>query len=302
MVDVESAYESLSLWFSALLIIRENSLTSENEPAGVQLAKGSSPGGPFCESVRKVLGLLTEDFRLYHDLVAALRARDVPFVSLSFAHRVPETVGAVLTSSSEAPRIHAPNVVPVDDVDRAIARALQLLKGKKAWRELLIGVDPGREPGVAILGDGDVLDTRLAATPEDVGEEVRQALRTFPAEHVKVRVGHGDPTNRNRILNAVARDRLRVEIVDEAGTTRRTPQPDLDAAIDIARTPGVRVEPPFEIKPTPGEVREIQRRSRLQSDGAVTISSTLAGAVARGEMTLDDAIARQRRRDRGSED
>ncbi len=251
--------------------------------------------------MRKVLGILTEDFRLYHDLVEALKARDLPFVSLAFSRRVPENVGAILTSAAEAPRIRSPNVVVVDDVENAIAQALQVVKGKTEWRELLIGVDPGHEPGVAVLGDGEVLDTRLAPNPEAVADRVRTALRLFPAKAVRVRVGHGDPTNRNRILNSLAAERLRVEIVDEAGTTHRTPQPDLDAAVDIARTPGVRVEPPFEVRPTPGEVREIQRRSRLQSGGQVTISTELAGAVARGEVTLDAAIDRQRRHDRGSE-
>ncbi len=247
--------------------------------------------------MHKVLGILTEDFRLYHDLVAALKARDLPFSSLSFARRIPDTVGAVLTSPSEANRIRFHHVVPVDDIDSAIAKALQLLKGKTEWNELLIGVDPGREPGVAVVGDGELIDTRLAASPEAVAFHVRQTVRNFPARDVKVRIGHGDPTNRNRILNAIARDRLRVEIVDEAGTTHRSPQPDVDAAIDIARTPGKRVEPPVEIRPTPGEVREIQRRSRLDSGGLVTISTELAGAVARGDLSLEDAIARARRKD-----
>jgi hypothetical protein len=244
--------------------------------------------------MRKVLGLLTEDFRLYHDLVAALKARDLPFVSLSFSRRIPETVGAVLTSPAEAGRIRNGHVVAVDDIDSSIAKALQILKGKVSWSELLVGVDPGREPGVAIIGDGDVIDARTAASPEAVAFHVRQAMRTFPAKEVRVRVGHGDPTNRNRVLNALSRERLRVEIVDEAGTTRRTPQPDVDAAIEIAKTPGRRVEPPVEVRPTPGEVREIQRRSRLDSGGLVTISAELAGAVARGEVSLEEAIARAR--------
>lgn len=252
--------------------------------------------------MRKVLGILTEDFRLYHDLVAALKARGLAFVSLSFTRPVPETVGAVLTSPAEAPRVRSRRVVAVHDLDDAIARALQLLKGKTEWQELSIGVDPGREPGVAVLGDGEVLDTALAPSPEAVRDQVRSALRTFPAREVRVRVGHGDPTNRNRILNSLAEDGLRVEIVDEAGTTHRTPQPDLDAAVDIARTPGVRVRPPLEVRPTPGEVKEIQRRSRVQSGGQVTISAELADAVARGKLTLDGAIQRQRRRDRGSQD
>src|SRR5256886_10148810 len=248
--------------------------------------------------MRKVLGILTEDFRLYHDLVAALKARDLPFTSLSFARRVPDAVGAILTSPAEASRVHLRNVVPVDDIDSSIAKALQLLRGKSEWAELRIGVDPGGEPGVAIIGDGEVIDTRIAASPEAVAFHVRQAVRTFPAKDIRVRVGLGDPTNRDRILKALARDQLRLEVVDEAGTTHRTAQPDVDAAIDIAKSSGRRVEPPVEIRPTPGEVREIQRRSRLDSGGVVTISSELAGAVARGDLTLEEAITRAKLKDR----
>src|SRR3989442_926212 len=97
--------------------------------------------------MRRVLGILTEDFRLYHDLVAALKARDLPFTSLSFSRRVPDAVGAILTSPAEASRVHLRNVVPVDDIDSSIAKGLQLLRGKSEWEELRIGVDPGREPG-----------------------------------------------------------------------------------------------------------------------------------------------------------
>src|SRR5437867_4834729 len=132
--------------------------------------------------MRKVLGILTEDFRLYHDLVAALKARDLPFTSLSFARRVPDAVGAILTSPSEASRVHLRNVVPVDDIDSSIAKALQLLRGKSDWEELRIGVDPGREPGVAIIGDGEVIDTRIAASPEAVAFHVRQRSEEHTSE------------------------------------------------------------------------------------------------------------------------
>jgi len=244
--------------------------------------------------MRRVLGLLTEDFRLYHDLVAALKPRGIPFVSLSFSRRVPGTVGAILTSPAEASRVRFPHVIAVGDVEAAIAQGLQSLRGKTAWRELLIGVDPGSTPGVAVVGDGEVVDTRIASSPEAVARIVREATRTFPARTHRVRIGHGDPTNRNRIINTLSRDGARVEIVDEAGTTHRTDQPDVDAAIRIAFTPGVRARPFYEIRPTRGELREIQRRSRMSSGGKVSISADLAAMVARGEVTLDQAIDRQR--------
>ncbi len=244
--------------------------------------------------MRKVLGVLTEDFRLYHDLVAALRARDVPFVTLSFDKRVPADVGAVLTSPQEADRIRRPDVVAAEEIDAAIAKALQLLQGHTSWKEVIVGIDPGAGPGVAVVGDGQVLDTRLAPSPEAVAGIVRDALRTFPSARHRIRVGHGDRTNRNRILNALDREGLDAEIVDEAGTTDRTEEPDIDAAIKIAFVPGVRAAPPYDVTPTPGEVREIQRRSRVTSDGEVTISKDLAALVARGDITLEEAIRRQK--------
>src|SRR5438046_8641713 len=185
---------------------------SGNAPHG----HGSSvPRGVQRLQMRKVLGLLTEDFRRYDDLAAVLKARCLPFVSLSFARRIPDTVGAVLTSPAEAARVRSRHIVAVDDIDSSIAKAIQVLKGKSFWSELLIGIDPGREPGVAMVGDGEVIDTRIAASPEAVAFHVRQAIRTFPATEIRVRIGHGDPTNRTRIVNALARDRPRVRTVAE---------------------------------------------------------------------------------------
>ncbi len=246
--------------------------------------------------MKKVLGILTEDFRLYHDLVARLKARDTPFVSLSFSQRIPSNIGAVLTSPSESPRIRFPRKVECFDIDEAIVKALQMLKGKTGWTEILIGIDPGDEPGIAIIGDDDVLDARNVESPEAVAEAVASAMENFTGTRFRVRIGHGDLTNRNRIINALADMNIRVDIVNEKGTTKRTEHPDADAAIRIAMTPGVRAERHYDIRPTKGEVREIQRRSRLFSNGEVTISSSLALSVAKGELSLAEAVGIQRRR------
>jgi hypothetical protein len=44
------------------------------------------------------------------------------------------------------------------------------------------------------------------------------------------------------------------------------------------------------MEPTDGELREIQRKSRIKSQGRITISSELAKKVALGELTLAEAI------------
>jgi hypothetical protein len=246
--------------------------------------------------VPATLAIATEDFRLYHDLVAALRERGLPFRTLHPGGRVPPGTGAVLTSPGEAGAVRFSRVIPCGDLEDAIARAIQLSRGRASWRELVVGVDPGPRPGVAAMGDGEILDRRTARDPEDVARVVRDAVRNFPAGYVRVRVGHGDPTNRNRILNALAADGRHVEIVDERSTTRRTHTRDLDAAVAIARARGVRADGTYPVEPTAGELREIQRRSRIGSGGNVTIPKRLAREVALGRLTLAEAVERHRRR------
>jgi len=246
--------------------------------------------------MKKVLGILTEDFRLYHDLVATLKARDIPFVSLSFSDRIPSNVGAILTSVAESPRIRFPHKAECGDIDESVMKALQLLRGKTGFRDVIIGIDPGSEPGLAVIGDGDVLDARSVDSPEAVASAVISVMANFPADNYRIRIGHGDATNRNRTINTLAASDLRVEIVDEKGTTRRTEHPDADAAIRIAFTPGVRAAKHYDIRPTEGELKEIQRRSRLKSEGEMTISKALARSVAKGEMSLAEAISVHRRR------
>lgn len=242
----------------------------------------------------RVLGVLTRDFRLYHDLISYLKGRDIPFQSLSFDAAVPPEVGVVLTSSGEAPTIDFPVTVPVEEVPDAVAKAQLLLRGKMAFREIVIGIDPGPRPGAAILGDGEIIDTRTGSSPEAVLEICLSVLGSYTCETFRVRIGHGDPTNRNRIINVLTRQGLLVEIVDEKGTTRRDGRRDeardIEAAIDIAMGRGVRAETAYEILPTRGEVKDIQRRSRIRSEGRLTISHGLAERVARGEMTLAEAI------------
>ncbi len=247
--------------------------------------------------MERILGLLTSDFRLYHDLVSHLKERGVPFTSLSFDEPVPPEVGVVLTSREELHQLDFEPKVPCDDVEDAVAKALQLLRGRSPFQEVVVGVDPGPRPGIAILGDGELVDTRTAPSPESVVEIVQGLLRNHEGEVCMVRVGHGDPTNRNRIINALSVAGVQAEIVDERGTTRRDRRRDdvrnVEAAIDIARAKGTRAESWYEIFPTRGELREIQRRSRIRSRGRLTISMELAEKVARGEMTLSEAVAQQ---------
>lgn len=242
----------------------------------------------------RVIGLQTEDPRRYFEVLEILRAQSLRFVTLSFSDPTPPEVGVIITSEKERDRVDFDRVVSDPDPEVAVARAKMLMARDRAPREIRIGIDPGVRPGFAAVADGVLLTKSIAESPEAVGGMVEAVAQEYPDADIVVRIGHGDRTNRNRIFNALWDCGYTVEIVDERNTTRRSHTPDEDAAVEIAMTPGYRPAKRQETEPCPGEIRNIQRISRLESAGAVTVSKELAKKVAMGELTLEEAIEKQR--------
>ncbi|UCE39230.1 MAG: hypothetical protein JSW00_08445 [Thermoplasmata archaeon] len=241
----------------------------------------------------KIIGILTSDFRIYYDLIKCLKKRDLPFASLSLDEPIPVNIGVIITTKDEEDKIDFPHLVLAEpDIELTIDIALRTMKGKEKFRKLMIGIDPGKRPGLAVIGDGEILTTAQVSSPEKVSSVVKRAIKSYPAEDMVVRIGHGDTTHRNRIINSLSKFGLKVEISDESRTTRISDTPDIDAAIDIALKSGVTAKKSYKVEPTEGELRDIQRRSRIESKGRVTISMAEAKKVAKGELTLKEAIKR----------
>jgi hypothetical protein len=255
--------------------------------------------------VLKVLGLLTQDFTAYYDLVKYLKEEDHAFVSLAFGRPIPPSVGVVVTTPDEAGKVAFPDVVlhrPGRDARATIDLALEVLQGRPQYRTVIVGVDPGERPGIAVYGDGRLLRVEQVTVPEHVVDEVARAIEALSAERFIVRVGHGGGTLRDRILNHLLgsdrASRASIELVDETSTSpiavSEHDSSDIAAAKAIALAHGTPVRDRREIRPSEGELRDLQRKSRIASDGAVTIGRDLAREVARGRLTLEQAIARQR--------
>lgn len=236
---------------------------------------------------------MTANFRFFYELVQLLKEEGEPFIALDIDDPIPANVGVIITSDEEAKRIRFGKVVAGRQPAVAVRVAKSLLKGGESLHTIVIGIDPGSRPGVALIGDGRVLTADTVQSPEKVADIIDRLLRAFEYNRVVAKVGHGDKTNRNRIIRAIWNLVDDVEIVDETSTTRRTEEPDADAAVSIALSSGYRLPFPPEVSPTPGEIKDIQRLSRIESQGRVTISSTLAEAVARGELTLVEALEEQ---------
>jgi hypothetical protein len=243
----------------------------------------------------KVLAVCTENFSLYYDLVRALKSLNITFISLAPTDEIPSNVGAIITTKSEGRKLDFQPKIEIEkdvDIHIAITEALRIVAGKKSYDTIVIGIDPGARPGIAVIGDRTMTLAVVQADSVDSAiAKVKSIVCTYARNKLRVRIGHGVPTLRNRIINAALKLNVPVEVADETATTT-TPgwYSNICAARQIALTKGKLITTPYKIEPSAGELRDIQRISRLRSNGAITISKSLAARVAKGELTLETAI------------
>ena len=199
----------------------------------------------------------------------------------------------MITSKEEAGAITFPNVVVASDPEMTVNEAIRLLRNGALLGRAVIGIDPGEEPGIAVVSNGIVEAVYRVPLGQAFGiiERIEQSY-----SDILVRIGHGARLASMHLANLLVAQGIPVELVDESGTSPYlgkgaggTAISDIVAAINIAYTQGVRVGHQ-EILPSKGEIRRIQERSRELSGGRTTISRPLAKRVALGEITIEEAL------------
>ena len=239
-----------------------------------------------------MIGLLTSNFALYHDVVHELKKRDLPFISLAFNDEIPPDVDVIITSEEESKKIDFDKVVTWKKgrrIENLVDKALMLSKSKEM--EIIFGIDPGDNIGIAIFGNKKLIRSLLATSPEQASNFIKEYIEDIGADEVIIKIGNGARLIRNRIINYLINEKVKMEIVDESMIPRM--DDDEMAASTIAMADGKEVKNEFSIEPKEGEIREMQRLSRIKSKN-ITISKELARKVLKGEICLDDAIEMQR--------
>ncbi|WP_227133577.1 hypothetical protein [Halorubellus salinus] len=243
----------------------------------------------------------TADFEVYHDVVGELRDRGVAFTTVEPGDDLPDETAVVVTGRGESEALADEGVEGVHVVEaepdaprRAVEAALAYLRGGEG--RTVVGVDPGRKPGIAVLA-GDVVVAAFQVPASDAAAVVRDEV-AGEADAV-VRVGDGARREGAKIIGGL--QDVRVELVDETGTTPylgtgARGMGDVLAAVNIARSEGEVVES-REFEPTAGEIQRVKDRSRELSPDNRAVDTALARRVARGELDVETALAEHRAND-----
>lgn len=189
-----------------------------------------------------LIGICTRDFSILHDVLKLLKERGVHHVVLEEGGTWDSGMDSLaLQEGSEAPffTLRSPPIVgfskdPSITVDRAISAAL----GRYRPREMLIGIDPGKRPGLAFIADGVLISAQRSTGPSDIISRLNKGKKAFKPGSLLVRIGNGDPESRDPIVKAVRNAGYPLEIVDESRTTKTKRYRDENAAVIIAHTKG----------------------------------------------------------------
>jgi len=229
------------------------------------------------------IGILMKDYKLEYAVERELKVLRHNFTLLAEEDGV-ASCDVVLTDY-----LKGRNCIICHDTMECIRKLRAYFYGKKVFSKIIVGIDPGPKPGIAVIGDGNVVEEIQLSHIGEVRRVVDDIKLGYGAEHFIVRIGDGDIVNRNKIVNSLV-DSYRVEIVNEKNTSESITNRNVESAKVIAFTRGRIVREPLNIVVRDGYLREIQRKSRIESGGELTISRNLARKVALGDLTLDEAI------------
>ncbi len=204
------------------------------------------------------IAVATVDGKAYYLIVQELRKRNIPFVSLKPEETIPAEIKAVITTKGERRLVNHQKVITYSDQTRLqslVNEAMRSAQGKDRYERMIVGIDPGKVIGLAILADGKVLETANCFSISETLERTMMILRDLehvPTESFTVRIGDGAPEYKEELLRRLDQAlpfNISLESVGEAGTSSFTNESahrrglrDIVSAIKIAGRNGHRFE------------------------------------------------------------
>ena len=164
------------------------------------------------------VGVYTQNFRFYHDILKILKAWKIPFVSLSDPRSIPMDVTLVLSSDNDE-KLKVTQVRNRSAI-RVVREAVPYLLGRTSFSELVVGIDPGPKPGIAVFGDGVLTEAFESPDIEHSIIAVREIRSAYLYKNLRINIGDGDRPNGQIIAAALEKLDITVNIVDERNTSQ----------------------------------------------------------------------------------
>ena len=192
-----------------------------------QSSRHSAPAPSVDPLGSRRIVVATTQGRAYYRFCSALRSMGLRFESV-LPSRVPRRASAVLTTAAEAPR-ESPVPVILDD---ELGRHPTVLRGMLVRElgcgfgapHLVMGVDPGKRPGLSVWYHGREIESSTQPSPGALVSHMIEIMSGLRASAKKVKIGDGDSSAARRIaaqLRLTYCSDFDLQVVDERGTSPR---------------------------------------------------------------------------------
>ena len=165
----------------------------------------------------------------YYLLVRELKKKKIAFLSLMPDAPIPLDVEVIITTKKEYPLIEHEKVLIFEDgmePEEIVAQALQASQGKTQYDSIVIGVDPGKIFGFAVIADGEAVRTGNCFSLVEISSKIKTIVNQYknaPSSSICVRIGDGVPKYMDSLLKLLDETLpldIVLQIVSEAGTNR----------------------------------------------------------------------------------
>ncbi len=176
------------------------------------------------------VGIYTHDFKFYHDVIRDLKVWNLPFFSITDLYSIPEDIKVILSSNRDTFTLYG-QVKAASSIE-GIRKSLARLLNKNSFERIVIGIDPGPKPGIAVMADNVLMEAFECPSICEIRHDVLAIANSYEYNYFIIKIGNGDRPNRDAIIKTL-KNVAPVIIVNEENTS--TPHKIHDNALSAAR-------------------------------------------------------------------
>lgn len=167
----------------------------------------------------KHIGVVADNIKDAYSVIRELKRLGVPFTMVSPEGPMPAHVNAAIACGEWRGTPFDSIVDYRGDARRSVLESLSLAAGRREFREVVVGIDPGECVGFATIADGELIEA-YTLPKSDAKGEARRIAGVYPSERMRFRIGAGSGIAYSpESLPGGAR--IIIEYVEEASARRR---------------------------------------------------------------------------------
>ncbi len=177
--------------------------------------------------MKEKVAVVTVEGKAYFLIVNLLKERNIPFLSLVPGNQVAAEVKVVITTEEEKHLITFTKILIFHgerQLDALVDEVERILRGKDAYEQITVGIDPGEAIGLAAIADGQAIKESNCFSPKEVIDIINKITKNvnFSVTNILVKIGSGVPVYKDLLeaLDEALPPKVELEVVSEAGTNK----------------------------------------------------------------------------------